>query len=364
MDMIEKNGMLDLMDRPAFSVGGGVILYANQAARQRLITPGNSVLELFLTGKDDYEAFSGGCLYLTLSLAGQTCGASVSRIGDTDVFILEDETDLSELNALALASREIRGPLTNIMAVADQTLPKLVREDEASQIQLAQLNRGLYQLLRLVGNMSDALRYCTATNDHSETVELRAFLDELLCTAAALAGDAGKQLHHTNLRQPLYCLIDREMLERALNNMISNAMKFTPRGGSIDVQCTRRGDRLYLSVADTGDGIPSGILGSVFTRYRREPALEDNRYGIGLGLVLVRAAAARHGGTVLIDRPEGWGTRITLSIAIRKADQGAVRSRGLHMDYAGERNHALTELSDVLPAQQYRTEDINGISGP
>lgn len=359
MDTIEKIGMLDLIDRPAFSVRGGVILRANQAAQQRLIVPGAAVSELLAAGKEDYEAFSGGCLYLTLSLSGQSCGASVSRIEDTDVFVIEDDSDQTELTALALAARELRGPLSSVMTVADRLLPQLAQNNDDAGQQLARLNRGLFQLLRLVGNMSDAARYCAPSAAHMETVEIRAFLNELLCAAANLVEQAGIRFHFTNLNEPLYCMADPEKLERALHNMLSNAMKFTPTGGSIDVRCSRREDRLYLSILDSSDGIAQSVLGSVFTRYRREPGIEDSRFGIGLGMVLVRTAAAMHGGTVLIDQPEGCGTRITFSMEIRKEDRTAVRSNALHVDYAGERDHALTELSESLPAALYEWKNIN-----
>ena len=71
--------------------------------------------------------------------------------------------------------------------------------------------------------------------------------------------------------------------------------------------------------------------------------------------MLVRSAAASHGGAVLIDQPEGGGARVTMTIAIRQSTSGTLRSPILRVDYAGERDHALVELSDVLPAQCYET---------
>ena len=71
---------------------------------------------------------------------------------------------------------------------------------------------------------------------------------------------------------------------------------------------------------------------------------------------LVRSAAAAHGGAVLIDQPAGCGTRVTLTLALRKNEPGMLRSPVMRVDYTGERDHALVELSDCLPAELYGKE--------
>ena len=116
---------------------------------------------------------------------------------------------------------------------------------------------------------------------------------------------------------------------------------------------TRNGRMLRLSVTDSGSGIAQSVRSSVFSRYLRQPALEDSRYGIGLGMVLIRTAAAHHGGAVLIDQPEGVGTRITMTMSIRQSKQATLRSNVLRVDYAGERDHGLIELSECLPTELY-----------
>jgi hypothetical protein len=75
-------------------------------------------------------------------------------------------------------------------------------------------------------------------------------------------------------------------------------------------------------------------------------------------MVLIRSAAAAHGGTVLMEHPEGMGARITMSLAIRQTS-GQLRSNVLMVDYAGERDHGLIELAESLPARLYEKESIN-----
>ena len=137
---------------------------------------------------------------------------------------------------------------------------------------------------------------------------------------------------------------------------ISNALKFTPKGGTIHARLTRRDKMLYLTVQDSGIG---SCNGNTYSQFKRRPGIEDNRFGIGLGMVLIRSAAAAHGGTVLIEQRPEQGTRITITIAIRQNTDSTFRCSILPVDYAGERDHGLLELSDSLPVEVYRCETIN-----
>jgi K+-sensing histidine kinase KdpD len=142
-------------------------------------------------------------------------------------------------------------------------------------------------------------------------------------------------------------------LERAVYNILSNAIKFTPKGGTIEAKLALKGSMLCLSVQDSGSGIPQELRDHVYTRFQRGPALEDGRFGIGLGMVLIRSTASAHGGTVLIDHPGQTGTRITMTMDVRRGTGNTLRSGLLRMDYAGEQDHSLIELSDILPPEAY-----------
>lgn len=358
--MESTSGMLNLMIQPAFTVKDGRIDLVNEAARGYLLEPGTAVSELLVTGESEYQSFEEGCLYLTLSVSGGKCGASVHRMKDFDLFTIEEAEDNAELQAMALAARELRSPLSNVMTIADQLFPMTDEDDNpAVKEQVSRINRGLFQMLRIVSNMSDAYRYHQQTEPHMSVQNVTEIAGEVFEQSAALLEHGGIELKFTNLERPLLCLVDREILERAIHNMLSNAVKFSEKGSCIHAKFIRRNHMLYLSVEDSGAGIHPGLQGNVHSCFRRQPRLEDSRFGIGLGMVLIRSAAASHGGTVLIDHPSGVGTRVTMSLAIRQNMDAVVRTNTIHVDYAGERNHPLIELSDVLPAFLYDPENVN-----
>lgn len=351
-------GMLDLMQQPAFCVQSGTIMKVNSAAAVFLIEAGIKIETLLHTGAEEYADYSGGSLYLTLSICGQCISACVTRMQEFDVFTLEQAEADAHLQALALAARELREPLSNVMITADRLFPDLANGDEKTQDQLSRINRGLFQMLRIISNMSDANSYSADIGSHQEIRDICAVLDEVFRHAAALTAHTAVTLNYTGHPESVYTLADTQKLERMVLNILSNAIKFTPPGGTINAKLTRRGMRMYLSVCDSGSGIPENLRGSVFSRYTREPGLEDSRYGLGLGMTLIRRTAMLHGGAVLIDHPEQVGTRITVSFAIRQGS-AMVRSPRFRIDYAGERDHGLIELSDVLPAHLYDPDTIN-----
>ena len=348
-------GILDYMVQPGFLVKDNIITAVNEAAGAYFLTPGTELYPLLQTGKAEYAEFSGGCLYLTLTLSGQTLGASVTRREDGDLFVIEQDQDDQELRSMALAARELREPLSNIMITANSLFPLAAQqEDEHTREQAARLNRGLIQMMRILSNMSDAGRY--ARFSRQETLDIGAVLAEIFDKAEAMTAHTGIRLVYEGLDGPVYSLGDREQLERAVLNILSNALKFTPKGGCIEARLTRRNNLLQLSVLDSGEGIPEAVRAHLFHRYLRQLTLEDSRFGIGLGMVLIRSAAANHGGTVLVDQCNGKGTRITMTMAIRQSKDTLLRETISLIDYAGGHDHMLLELSDCLPLSAFEMQ--------
>ena len=339
--------VLSLVPQPGFCVSQGAITHVNQAAQALLLKAGQEILPLLHSSQEEYREFQGGQLYLTLSIGGSLRNCVVARMADGDLFLLDPDSDMEEFRSMELISMELRTPLANAINNAQQLLQQAGPQSPAA----ASMNRNLLQMMRLVCNLSDVSRYREAA--HMETRDICAFLEELLekadtllCTKVHLTWELPKEA--------IPCLIDPEQLERAVWNLISNAVKFLPAEGAVHVKLTRHGQRLHLSVADNGSGIAEEVRNTVFQRYLRHPGIEDSRFGLGLGMVIVRTAAANHGGTVLIDQSGESGTRVTMTIAIRQNKESRLQSPVFRPDYSGGWDHGLMELSDCLPTELYK----------
>lgn len=333
----EQFDLLDQIPQPGLWVREEQILYVNPAAAALLIQPGDAFSGLLREMEEEYAVFQEGQLSLPLTVGSHRHTALITRMEEGDLVLLEEEAVWEEFRSMALVSMELRGPLMQAITAARQTSdPKL--------------NRSLMQMLRMVSNMADISRYTASTR--MELRDVDSFLLELFEKAAAMA-EHDIRITFQGLEQPLFSCIDPEQLERAVWNILSNCMKFTPRGGTIRGSLTRRGQTLRLTVEDNGSGIAEAVRSTVFRRYLRQPGIEDSRYGLGLGLAIVRTAAANHGGTVLITPGKEGGSRITMTLAIRQTEDTSLHSPLLRPDYTGGFDHALVELSDCLGPDHY-----------
>ena len=340
---------LNHLSCPAFSVKENKIIACNQAAEGLLITPGTDVRSLLLTGQEAWDAFQEGCLYLKLNLSSRGYGAAVTREQDLVVFLLDQEPEDAALRSLSLAARVLRNPLSN-MIIASDKLSQLSQEEPALQEWLARLNRGLNQMHRLVNNMSDADKSDLLTGVALH--EWNKLLYDIFEKIQTQLAHTNVRLTYEGLQEEVYGFSNDAQMERAILNMVSNAMKFMPEGGLIQARLTRHQNMLHLSITDSGSGIAENVLNNVFRRYQRQPSIEDSRYGIGLGMVLIRNTAANHGGTVLIHRPDGKGTAITMTMEIRQnasAFKEPIQAFGME-----DPNGILRELSDCLPWESYK----------
>lgn len=344
----ENLSLLELLPDPGFCVQNGKIIKINAAAAALSLTEGSEVFPLLLTGAQEYGNVPFDQMHLTVRLGSLGRSATVTRLDGMDVFVLDPQNSNKELIALALAAKELREPLTGAMLSAAALSELSELSPEAKQY-TTRLNRGLYRMLRVIGNMSDA---AGDPLTHQEMTDIAALFQEVFEKAAALTQKNDIHLSCEGFSEPVYTLANRQSLERAALNLLSNAIKFSPKGGAVSVSLTRREQLLYFSVQDQGDGVPENIRSTIFTRYLRQPNFEDSRFGLGLGMVLVKAAAAEHSGAILVDRPKGAGTRVTMTIALRKGS-APLRSNMFQVDYTGEQDHALIELSPVLPVEAF-----------
>jgi signal transduction histidine kinase len=113
---------------------------------------------------------------------------------------------------------------------------------------------------------------------------------------------------------------DATGLEQMIGNLVSNAIRYTPRGGNVSLRLTKTNAALRLEVEDTGMGIPREDLGKIFDEfYRAANAREKVSDGSGLGLTIVKAVAEQHQGSVSVESTVGKGTRFTVDLPLAPA---------------------------------------------
>jgi signal transduction histidine kinase len=177
------------------------------------------------------------------------------------------------------------------------------------------LLRQTRQLRRLVDDLLDLGRILAGKFTlRREPVSL----DRLLRQSIATLGATGQLVGHV-LRadlEPISCDLDPARIEQVFINLLNNAIKYTPEGGSIQVSLARRGDAAELRVADTGIGIPPDQIERVFELFvQAEPADGRAASGLGVGLSMARLLVEAHGGTIRA-RSEGRGCGTEMIVRI------------------------------------------------
>lgn len=214
----------------------------------------------------------------------------------------------------------------------------------------ALLNRNYYSLLRLATNLSNAPMLLSdelLLKENTDVVEWLAGLcrqaEPLFALRSVTLTFPCSAEHHT-------VAIHRDCLEQAVWNLLSNALKFTPDGGTVTVSLRFGHKQVLLVVADTGCGIPAGDMETVFDGYLHPERLAVLPSGLGLGLPLCRRIAEGHGGRLLLDSKEGQGTTVTL--ALPDETMGDV-VEDVTFDYAGGFQPALVGLADGLSFEAF-----------
>ena len=225
---------------------------------------------------------------------------------------------------LATVSHELRTPLNAMLGWAQ--LLQLALEDQAK------LNRGLEVIARsaraqsqLIDDLLDVSRIISGKMRlNVRSVDLLPVIGAAV-EAVRPAAEA-KQIQIRQLLDPLAGPVagDSDRLQQVVWNLLANAVKFTPRGGKVEVRLERINSHVDIIVADTGAGISPEFLPLVFERFRQfDSSTTRTQGGLGLGLAIVRHLAELHGGTVRVESPgagEGATFVVSLPLAVARLD--------------------------------------------
>jgi signal transduction histidine kinase len=352
--------VLEVIGQPVFLMERDRVVYRNARAAAYGVEPGQTAEALF-GARPALPAPGARAACLELPLAGKRCQTVVCPLEERLLFAVQ-ELPAQPAQSLQLAAQSLRLPLSNLFACASSLFPMLEElEDPSLQRRLSELNRAYYQLLRLSGNLSDMGRLLSGEAVFARVrTDLSEYLPALLGRVEPLCRAAGLRLKWKLPQGSFFAWIDSGWLERALLNLFSNAMKFTPKGGCIRFTAERGGSFVTFRISDSGEGMDGAALASAFARSERDGGTGDPRWGVGFGLPIAQEVARRHGGAALLQaRPDG--TDAILSISDRQPEEEplTVKSPLASFDYTGGFRHELVELADVLPPEVYDTRNVN-----
>jgi signal transduction histidine kinase len=239
----------------------------------------------------------------------------------------EQLRDLDQMkdDLIALVSHELRTPLTSIVGYLELvTSPEAGELSEEQRHHLAVVERNAQRLIRVVSDLLLVAQVQAGQlNLLREDLDMSLVADECVNAVRTTAGARDIELTLV-AAGGTRVLGDRQRVAQVLDNLLSNALKFTPDGGSVAVQVTGTDGGVVLTVADSGIGIPAAEQDQLFSRFfRSSTAMERAVQGTGLGLSIARAIVEAHGGEISVSSRVGEGStfRVVLPAAAALAVQ-------------------------------------------
>ncbi|CAH0163537.1 Sensor histidine kinase WalK [Arthrobacter sp. Bi26] len=249
---------------------------------------------------------------LTGRLASQLhAGRERERLLNDEVSGLIDALSAKD-DVVTTVSHEFRTPLTSIIGNLDLALSDSEQLSAQALRRLEVAQRNAERLLALVSDLLMSAN--SAVHIHPLRTDLASLVEASLGSAHAHA-EASQVTLSMEVPAPLWAHVDPLRINQALDNLISNAIKYSPNGGSVRVSASTEGDRVLLHVEDDGLGMTATDAEQVFTRFFRSPAVRDGSIpGAGLGLSITKAIVERHGGSISCNTHLGSGSTFTLEL--------------------------------------------------
>lgn len=264
---------------------------------------------------------------------------------------LKHEENLHDV--LGQIAYQIKDTMETMYAALQLVAPQDARDgDGVLDENAARLNRDFYRLRRLAANLEEAAELdapLCPPHSNDDIVGLCAAVTERAQHAAQLLGLTLEFKSDTDTK---VIALDAVRIERLLLNLLSNAFKYTSRGGKVTVEVRARSGAVELCVSDNGCGIRSEHMENLFTRYRSMNIPDGTKRGLGLGLPICRKIAQDHGGTLVVMSTEGSGTTVVATLE-NKRTPVITMGAWIGGDYTGGFNRTNLELADALPKEAF-----------
>ena len=224
------------------------------------------------------------------------------------------------------ASHEMKTPLMVLRAGVERSMTQPGTPNEALQ-SLEEVLEEIHRVSEMVDNLLTLARADEGSaNLATEPCDLRDLVNEASETAGILAEELEITVRTELPPDSVVVPVDRSRIRQLLLNLVTNAIKFTPRGGKVSLALVDRGDTATLIVGDNGIGIPLGDLPHIFDRFYRVDTVRSRtgrRPGTGLGLAITRWIAEAHGGSISVQSRPGRGAVFTVSLPKVATTRGA-----------------------------------------
>lgn len=262
------------------------------------------------------------------------------------------ELDRAKTQFFSNVSHEFRTPLTLLLGPLEELLKDRTEISDAGRCLAEMAHRNGLRLLRLVNTLLDFSRleagrvYATY-----EPVDLGSFTAELASAFRPVADRAALAFEVNCPPSPELAYVDRDLWEKIVFNLLSNAFKFTLLG-RIEIGLHLQGKTAVLTVHDSGSGIPAAELPQLFSRFHRVRGARGRSYeGTGIGLALVKELTHLHGGEIRVESIEGAGSKFTVLVPLGTAHlpKDRIVSAGSAIDRRASGRAAIIEVEGWLP---------------
>ncbi len=230
---------------------------------------------------------------------------------------------------VANVSHELKTPLTSVQGFAQAILDSTAATPDAQRQAAQVIYDESARMHRMVLDLLDLARLDAGTLDLQRTpVELAALLNSIAEKFSPQARAANVTINVESAALPLITG-DGDRLAQVFTNLVDNALKFTPAGGSITLKAAATGSSVHVEVTDTGAGIPAEAQVHIFDRfYQADPSRPGGaRHGAGLGLAIVKEIVAAHGGKISVRSEQGVGSTFTVTLPLTTPDASTVVSK-------------------------------------
>lgn len=344
--------MLEHLGKPAFFSNNETISYVNTKANAIGINANTPLSEIFRNCLDP-DALSSAKAVFNTTINRINYTVTTSAVGNLKLFILEESNEIQQLQSVLRAAQQLRSPLAGLSSAINLLTETNRDSADPNIIKLTQkTTKHLFSLQRSVRNMSDITLFLEDRAGKKETVDTAAYIQELAEKIIQQVCKSGIAISYIGPDEKIYCNIDSTLIERAIYNMISNALKAGSK--NIHISLTRKSKTLQLSVQDDGCGMTDDEKNQFLSKFRENPVINAHGYGLGLGMMIIHAAAAAHNGTMLISDIEPHGCKISITIAIESEPLLLKQTPvTIQIDPMGGIDPLLLELSDFLPSEMF-----------